>query len=407
MDNRLQKPEPEELPLAKPSVKSADEKKRSLAPAIKSITGKVATLGGAIGQRASQTGGAASRLMTTLGNGMFRRSHRLAEQATEGAGQAAAFVEDSSVIRRLTKALKLDWFVGASSQVDLDKAEAFVHKLQQDHPNESASQIAHRIMVEKALYAGGVGLATSLVPGSAIALLAVDLATTTALQTEMLYQIATAYGLDLKDPARKGEVIAIFGLALGGSRAVRAGLVLVKNIPLAGALIGVSANAAILYTLGYAACRFYEAKLDPTVSETSDQTLEALKQKSDSYLEIAIAQQTIMDQILAHMILASYPDKTWTDILPNLQSLGLHPSSLKAIADNLKSPQPLGALLQQLNEDFNVLTLSRCYAIAQLDGSLSPQETEVLEAISKKLSVDLDTVKARIEAARIAQPPVV
>jgi len=52
----------------------------------------------------------------------------------------------------------------------------------------------------KATYAGG-GLASSILPGVALALLAVDLAATTQLQSEMVYQIAVAYGLD-KDPAQ-------------------------------------------------------------------------------------------------------------------------------------------------------------------------------------------------------------
>ncbi|MBD2036938.1 hypothetical protein H6F76_18175 [Leptolyngbya sp. FACHB-321] len=124
--------------------------------------------------------------------------------------------------------------------------------------------------------------------------------------------------------------------------------------------------------------------------------MQDIKQKSDSYLEVAIAQQAIMDQVLAHMMLASYPEKAWEDILPNLQSLGLHPNSLQAIANHLQAPQPLGALLDQLNRDFAVLTLSRCDTIAQLDGQVSAAETKVLEAISEKFDLDLNTLKARL-----------
>jgi uncharacterized protein (DUF697 family) len=358
-----------------------------------------ARVGGAIGRSIAQAGSSVLNLATRFGGTASQQTQQLAEQATESTGQALAYVGDSPLIRKLTKAMKLDWLVGVSDQVDLSKAEAAVRKLQQAHPNESPSQIAHRIMVEKAIYAGGVGLASSLVPGQAIALLAVDLATTSALQTEMVYQIAAAYGLNLNDPARKGEILAIFGLALGGNRAVKAGLVFVRNVPLAGALIGASANATILYTLGYAACRFYEAKLDPDVAETSIETLQAIKEKSETYLEIAIVQQGIMDQILVHMILASYPEKTWEAILPDLQSLELQPNSLEAIAENLKTPQPLGALLDQLNQDFAVLTLSRCYTIAQLDGNITAEETKVLEAIGAKFNLDLAAIQ-RIAATR-------
>jgi uncharacterized protein (DUF697 family) len=357
-------------------------------------------IGGAIGRTASQTGQSVLKVASGLGGTAVNQSNRLIIKATEDTGQAVSYVGDSPLIRKLAQTLKLDWLIGMSDQVDVTKATEAVRKLQQEHPDESPSQIAHRIMVEKAIYAGGVGLASSLVPGEAIALLAVDVATTTALQTEMLYQIAAAYGLDLKDPARKGEAIAIFGLALGGSRAIKAGLVFVKNLPFAGAFIGASANATMLYALGYAACRFYEAKLDPGVSETSPETLQAIQHKSENYLEVALAQQSVMDQILAHMLLASYPEKSWEDILPNLQSINLHPNSLEAIAEHLKSPQPLGALLDQLNRDFAVLTLSRCYAIAQLDNNVSPKEAKVLEAISEKFEIDLEKLKKSIESEK-------
>jgi len=171
-------------------------------------------VGGAIGHTASQVGGSVLKAATGFGNATVEQTQHLAEHATEGTGHAVTYISDNPLIRKLTGAMKLDWLVGLSDEVDLSKAEAAVRKLQQEYPDESSSQIAHRIMVEKAIYAGGVGLASSLVPGQAIALMAVDLATTSALQTEMVYQIAAAYGLDLNDPARKGEVLAIFGLAL-------------------------------------------------------------------------------------------------------------------------------------------------------------------------------------------------
>jgi len=49
---------------------------------------------------------------------------------------------------------------------------------------------------------------------------------------------------------------------------------------------------------------------------------------------------------------------------------------LKAIA-NIKSPQPLDTLLNQLNRDFAVPLLAQCYRIAQLDGKTSAVEAKV------------------------------
>jgi uncharacterized protein (DUF697 family) len=328
----------------------------------------------------------------------LRQSHKMLDQALQGTGQAVDAVARLPQLRQWFNFLKIDWLLNLIDRVDTQKATATVRKLQQQYPGESPSQIAHHLMVEKAVYAGGMGFASSVVPGEAAALLAVDLAATTALQTEMVYQIAAAYGLDLNDPARKGEVLAIFGLALGGSQAVRAGLGLLRNVPMAGALIGASSNATMMYALGYAACRFYEAKLDSDKLPT--ETIDALKDQSDRYLtNIAINQQTIMDQLLVHMIAASYPNQDWEAILPNLAALQLSPVSLEAIAAQIHSPQPLEELLNQLNRDFATPLLAQCYRIAMVNGSQSPEEAQILNAIASRFNLNLDDVKRMVENA--------
>lgn len=343
----------------------------------------------ALSHTAAQTGKSLVETAAEVGEAAGKQTHQMISQATQGAGQAVTRVSDNWLVRRVTGVLNLDWLIGATDRVDMDKAEAQVRKLQQEYPNESPSQIAHRIMVEKATYAGGIGLASSILPGAAAALFAVDLAATTRLQAEMVYQIASAYGLDLQDPGRKGEVLAIFGLALGGGRALKAaGLGLLRNVPFAGAVIGASSNATMLYSLGYAACRFYEAKLDESTSLTSEATLVALKEQSENYLETAIAQEAVMDQILAHMIVASHPSKSWSEILPDLQALNLSPTSLEVIATNIKSPQPLDKLLNQLNRDFAVPLLAQCHRIAQ-HGVKTPEAARVMEAIATSFNIDL------------------
>lgn len=325
-----------------------------------------------------------------VGDTAAKQTQKLIEQATQGAGLFVNHLSSYWLIRKLSGVLNLNWLLGAVDSVNLEKAETAVKKLQQEHPNESPSQIAHRIMVEKATKAGGIGLATSILPGIAVALLAIDLAATTELQSEMLYQIAAAYGLDLKDPARKGEILGIFGLGLGGGRLLKAaGLGLLRNVPFAGAVIGASSNATMIYSLGYAACRFYEAKLDASKSLTNQQTLTALKEQSENYLEKAIAQEAVMDQILVHMILVSHPEKTWSEILPQLQALNLSSTSLEAIAKNIKSPQPLDTLISQLNRDFAIPLLAQCYKIAQTNGETTPAEQKVIDAILRKFDLDV------------------
>lgn len=348
---------------------------------------------------ALQTGVAIASTALEVGEAAAKQTHNLISQATQNAGEAVNYVGDIWLVRKVSGFLNLEWLVGATDNLDLENAAAAVKKLQQAYPHESPSEIAHRIMVEKATYAGGIGLASSVVPGAALALLAVDLAATTRLQTEMVYQIAAAYNLDLKDPARKGEVLAIFGLALGGSRVLKAaGLGLLRNIPFAGAMIGASSNAVMLYSLGYAACRFYEAKLDANTSVTSEATITDLQRQSEQYLETAIAQQAVMDQILVHMILAAYPNKTWESILPELQALKLSPTSLDVIANHIKSPQPLETLLNQLTADFAIPLVAQCYAIARADNTITPAEQNVLNAIAIKFNLDLDAIKVTVNS---------
>jgi len=287
-------------------------------------------------------------------------------------------------VRRFAGVLKLDWLIGISSQVDVEKAAAATKKLQSQFPNETPAQIAHRLIVRKVVQAGSTGFVTSILPGFATAFLALDLAATTALQTALVYEIAAAYGLDLRDQERKGEILAIFGLALGGGNALKAGLKFLRNVPLAGAAIGASTNATILYSVGYAASRFYEAKLQTANDVPHTETLEKIHQQSEDYLNLAMAQQAIVDQILAHMLLTTYPEKTWESILPELESLKLEPSSLKTIEENLRSPRPLGALLDQLDCDFALPLLAQCRRIAESTDGISPEEAEVLSAIEQR-----------------------
>ncbi|MBD2528125.1 EcsC family protein [Nostoc flagelliforme FACHB-838] len=341
----------------------------------------------------AHTGQAVLDTAVGVGETTAKETHKLIEQTTQSSGQVVNRLSENWLIRKLSGVLNLNWLINDTNLVDLEKAEAAVNKLKQQYPNESPSQIAHRIMVEKATQAGTVGLATSILPGIAVALLAIDLTATTKLQSEMLYQIASVYGLDLKDPARKGEILAIFGLALGGGRLLKAaGLGLLRNVPLAGAVIGASSNATMIYSLGYAACRFYETKLDESTSLASPQTLATLKAESEKYLESAIAQEAVMDQILVHMILASHPDKTLEEILPELQAVKLSPTSLDAIAQNIKSPKSLDILLNQLNRDFAVPLLVQCKKIAQLDNKTTPLEQEIIAAIANKFNIDANKI---------------
>lgn len=389
--NRQQELEPDQqagsLPSASKSIaeiqpsvphpKSKQDKKLSPWEAsFRAVAGTVGGVGGAVIQ--------AGRGVTGKLVGVAGAITGTASQAPQGIRQLLDSVSHNPVLRLATKAVPVRWLAKFIDRVDVDKAEVEVREIQQKYPQEKPSQIAHRLMVDKALEAGRSGLLSSLVPGFAIPLLALDLAATTSLQAEMVYQIASAYGLDIREPARKSEVLAIFGLSLGGSYATKAGLGFLRNIPVAGAVIGASTNAVMLYTLGYAACRFYENKLDPLASEA---TLVAAQSESEKYLESALSQEVVMDQILIHVVLAGHPEKTWEEILPELQTLHLSPASLEAIATHSKSPPPIETLLAQIDHDFAVPLLAQCQKIAGSDQVITPEEAKVIETITQKFAL--------------------
>lgn len=344
-----------------------------------SFFGAVSGTAGAVGSAAVQAGqavaGAAVGISGAVGGAAL--------QATQVAGQALAIAGNNPPLQLAIKSLNKDWLNLLIQQVDVVKAESSVRKLQQEHPNEQPAQIAHHLMLQKAVLAGTTGFASSVVPGQAAATFVVDWAATAALSVELVYQIAAAYGMDLKDSKRQGEAVAIFGLGVGGKTAIKAGLGLLRIVPVAGAVIGASSNAVMIYALGHAACQFYQAKQNPLTLEA---TLVNAQVESEKYIEAAISQEKIMDQILIYIVLAGNPDKSWKDLLPELQAANLSPASIDAITANIKSLPSLKTLLEQINSDFAVPLLAQCQRIAHLDGVITPAEAKVIDSINKKLN---------------------
>ncbi|CAD5912160.1 hypothetical protein PCC9214_00110 [Planktothrix tepida] len=310
----------------------------------------------------------------------LQTQHYLAN-VTASTGAIIDAIAKNPIVKILSNNLGTSWLEILLGGVNIEQVQKTVQDLQKQYPQETSSEIAHRLMVQKSIQAAGIGLATNFLPPLAVALFAIDLVTTTRLQAEMTYEIAAAYGLDLNDPIRRGEVLAIFGLSLGSSVAIQTGLEWVEIIPGLGAVIGASSNAILLYGLGYIACRFYETKLHP---QTTELTVQSFQQESQDYWKFASHQQQVMDQILAQMILASYPDKSKSDLIPELEQAHLSPEAIKAISTYLETPISLENLLEQLHPDFVTPLLVQCERIAQIDGEMTPAEQAILDAIAKK-----------------------
>ena len=302
--------------------------------------------------------------------------------ATSRTGNVIDSVGSNFLVKKAVQIFRADWLLKILDQVDVDKSEAEVKRLKQKYSNESSNQIAQRVIKQKAFYAGASGFATSIVPGSAAVLFSVDLVATTSLQAEMVYQIASAYGMDLHDSTRKGEVIAIFGLAFGGKMAIKAGLKLLRNMPLAGAVIASTSEAVMLYTLGRASCAFYEAKLNPVNFE---EKLAAIQKDSEEILKSAVPQEEIIDQILVHVILAGNQNRSKENVLTDLRAANLRPESIEAIAEYMDSPFPLEILLTNIKPEFALPLLVQCQKFAMLDGVVTPKEAKIIEMIEKKL----------------------
>jgi uncharacterized protein (DUF697 family) len=194
------------------------------------------------------------------------------EELTANTGKALAALADNPLLRSVSKVLGKDWLLALLGLVNLENARKATSDWQRRYPLETPAEISHRIMVDKAIKAGGVGLATNILPPIAAALFAIDLAALVRLQAEMVYEIAAAYGLDLEDSARRGEVIALFALSLG-SGTLKTGLSFLEIIPGFGAILGASTNAVMLYGLGYLTCQFYEQKQSRQPSQSASRPI--------------------------------------------------------------------------------------------------------------------------------------
>jgi uncharacterized protein (DUF697 family) len=210
----------------------------------------------AFGVMADEMVGAA----TEAGYVASKEAQRVAEQSTETIGRVVTPIMDNPFTQYAAKVPGLKWLMAAMGKINIPEAQGSIDQLQSTYPTEVPEQLAQRVIVNTALTAGGIGLITNIVPSVALTLFAVDIVAVTALQAEMVYRIAGLYGFSLQDPARRGEVLAIFGLAMVTSGALKFGLSFAEAVPVIGPAIGASSDAALIYGLGQIACRFYEAK---------------------------------------------------------------------------------------------------------------------------------------------------
>lgn len=208
-----------------------------------------------------KTIGDAGQQLENFAETSSQQGQQLLEKATIESGRYIEDLAQNPVLKFISNLWGAGWLKTLLGDIDRDKMQEKVKSLQGEYSLETSNQIAHRVMVNKAWEAGKIGLTTNIIPPIAIAMLGIELAATTRLQAEMIYEIAAAYGLDLHEPARRGEVLAIFGLSVGGNT-LKTGLSLVEILPIIGPVVAASTNAITIYVLGLIAGNFYEAKLN-------------------------------------------------------------------------------------------------------------------------------------------------
>ena len=182
-------------------------------------------------------------------------------QATQLVGNTVAPIADIPFIKYATAVPGLSWFLAAVGQVNADKVRKEVANLRAEHPLDTDEQLVQRVISQTTWRAAQVGLLTNLIPPVAALLFAIDLGAIAALQAEMIYKIAAIYGFSTEDAARRGEVLAIWAVFTGSSGTLKSGLSFLEILPGVGTAIGVSSDAALIYTVGFLASRYYTVKL--------------------------------------------------------------------------------------------------------------------------------------------------
>jgi uncharacterized protein (DUF697 family) len=328
-----------------------------------------------------------TEVISTVGNltaTLTAETQKILEKTTISTGQTLDWIAANPVIQAADKIIGMDWLMTFLGKVNIAKVQNTVEEMRSQYPQETSHQIAQRLIIQKTWSGGRLGLITNIIPPIAALFLGIELIATTKLQTEMVYEIAAAYNLDLNESARRGEVLAIFALSLGAD-VLKTGLSVVEIIPGIGAVVGASTNAALLYVLGQTACRFYQGKV-------ANADILALQSQTDTDWQVALQQSKVMDRILAHMVQLSYPEQDWTEALGKVKTA--FPSSVETIGVNLKQRHDLSTLLQQLIPEFAPLTLHRCYDIAIAQGNITLEQQNILRQIADKFDLDLSTLAA-------------
>jgi hypothetical protein len=222
------------------------------------------------------------------------------DQATQGSGQLVTSLHQT--ITNFWNRYWLERLIELIKIIDAEKVRDTVRKVKHDYPTLQPSQIAEHLISEKAIWATATGLMGGIAPG--LTTIPVDLFATLPLLVQMVYEISFAYEDDLQVSERSGEILTIFGLALGSEQLTKLGVgFLFKHSPIPNWGIGAATNVIMFLTVGYATREFYEAKVKGMASPiTSAQAYRTLEKKINTYLEEAIAEKSSIEATVVEAV---------------------------------------------------------------------------------------------------------
>lgn len=219
------------------------------------------------------------------------KKYSLIKKAGELVGKANRAISEAPLYKLISKKFGENWLLNIIIRVDLEKIRKNVDKLKTKYPNEPLENLADKLIQKKANYSAAIGFTSGIIPGNLPAII-LDLMSTVGAQSELVYEIAYLYKIDIEDYSRKGEILTIIALSSGSTKTAEAifkttfelagkkitsyltekivlyfsisigkklfGKYLTKLIPVAGGLIGAVLNKYLIKLTGKLTKEFYK-----------------------------------------------------------------------------------------------------------------------------------------------------
>lgn len=199
---------------------------------------------------------------------------------------------DALSLKRRADSMLEEVFRTLFEEIDTDAIRREVDGIRTSKPLYEPRQHARTLTRRTAIRCAAAGAVTGLPSGLlAIGTLGADLAYLVYQQFRMILAIATIYGHEPSARERFGEAVSCLAFASGvgigkhglatmlGSAAIEGGLIaekigarffrdrLAKFIPIVGAVSGGALNYASVATVGRAAIRYYESRIDEALAD--------------------------------------------------------------------------------------------------------------------------------------------